>query len=217
MKGRSGLKVVIGLILTFVFITGAAFAFRFLNIRYVDASYPLKYKDEIEAASKKYGVEKSLIYGVIKTESNFDPDAQSGAGAVGLMQIMPDTFEWMQTYYKDENNYKFEDLKDPAINIDYGVEVLSILSKRYENEETMLCAYNGGAGNVDKWLDNKEYSDDGITLKVVPFPETDNYRKRVEQNKSIYHELYFSNEEISKASGQDISKASDNNNTNNYR
>ena len=81
----------------------------------------------------------------------------------------------------------------------------------------MLCAYNGGAGNVDKWLDNKEYSDDGITLKVVPFPETDNYRKRVEQNKSIYHELYFSNEEISKASGQDISKASDNNNTNNYR
>ena len=50
---------------------------------------------------------------------------------------------------------------------------------------------NGGLGNVDKWLDNKDYSDDGKTLKVVPFPETDNYRKLVEQNKSIYEQLYF--------------------------
>jgi soluble lytic murein transglycosylase len=107
------------------------------------------------------------------------------------MQLMPDTFEWLQTYYKDENDYKFEDLTDPAINIDYGVELLSILSKRYENEETMLCAYNGGLGNVDKWLDNKDYSDDGKTLKVVPFPETDKYHKLVEQNKSIYYQLYF--------------------------
>ena len=56
----------------------------------------------------------------------------------------------------------------------------------------MLCAYNGGLGNVDEWLSNPEYSDDGKTLKVVPFPETDNYRKLVAQNKSIYKKLYFS-------------------------
>lgn len=194
MKNKNGIKFIIGIVVTLVFVVGAAVALRVANKVYVSSSYPLKYKTEIEAASKKYGVEKSLIYGVIKTESNFDPDAESAAGAVGLMQIMPDTFEWLQSYYKDENTYNFEDLKDPVINIDYGVELLSILSKRYENEETMLCAYNGGPGNVDKWLDNKEYSDDGITLKVVPFPETDKYRKLVEQNKSIYHELYFPSE-----------------------
>ena len=153
--------------------------------------YKTSYSNYVEKYAEEYNVDPLLIYSIIKAESNFDPDAKSSAGALGLMQLMPDTFEWLQTYYKDENDYKFEDLTDPAINIDYGVELLSILSKRYENEETMLCAYNGGLGNVDKWLDNKDYSDDGKTLKVVPFPETDKYRKLVEQNKSIYYQLYF--------------------------
>ena len=108
------------------------------------------------------------------------------------MQLMPDTFTWLQTYYKEENNYVFEDLTTPEISIDYGVQLLSILSTMYEVEDTMLCAYNGGLGNVDEWLSNPEYSDDGKTLKVVPFPETDNYRKLVAQNKSIYKKLYFS-------------------------
>lgn len=196
MKKGSKISFVIGVVLTLVLVVGGAFALRFLNNAYTNASYPLKYQAEIEAASKKYGVDKSLICGVIKTESNFDPEARSSAGALGLMQLMPDTFEWLQTYYKEENHYTFEDLKDPAVSIDYGVELLSILSKRYENEDTMLCAYNGGLGNVDKWLDNKDYSDDGITLKSVPFPETDKYRRLVAQNKSIYHELYFPSDSL---------------------
>ncbi len=190
-KKKINIKIIVSIAVIIVILVSAAFILKKANSVYTQASYPLKYQNEIDAASKKYGVDKSLIYGVIKTESNFDPDAKSSAGALGLMQLMPDTFEWLQTYYKDENDYKFEDLTDPAINIDYGVELLSILSKRYENEETMLCAYNGGLGNVDKWLDNKDYSDDGKTLKVVPFPETDKYRKMVEQNKSIYYQLYF--------------------------
>jgi len=190
-KKKINIKIIVSIAVIIVILVSAAFILKKANSVYTQASYPLKYQNEIDAASKKYGVDKSLIYGVIKTESNFDPDAKSSAGALGLMQLMPDTFEWLQTYYKDENDYKFEDLTDPAINIDYGVELLSILSKRYENEETMLCAYNGGLGNVDKWLDNKDYSDDGKTLKVVPFSETDKYRKLVEQNKSIYYQLYF--------------------------
>ena len=108
------------------------------------------------------------------------------------MQLMPSSFECLQTFYKEENDYEFEDLKDPALNIDYGVELLAILSDRYEVEDTMICAYNGGLGHVDEWLRNPEYSDDGKHLKAVPFPETDNYRKLVAQNKSIYKKLYFS-------------------------
>ena len=69
---------------------------------------------------------------------------------------------------------------------------MAILSEMYEVEDTMICAYNGGLGNVDSWLENPEYSDDGKHLKVVPFLETDNYRKLVAQNKSIYQKLYFS-------------------------
>jgi len=172
-------------------IVGIAYGFRFLNQKTLNDSYPLAYEKEIGAASEKYHVDKTLIYGIIKTESNFNPDAKSSAGAIGLMQIVPDTFTWMQTYYKEENNYQFEDLYDPVISIDYGTELLSILLKKYENEDTAICAYNGGVGNVDNWLQDPAYSDDGKTLKVVPFTETENYRKLVAQNKSIYHQLYF--------------------------
>lgn len=173
-------------------IVGLALIIRNANNSYVDESYPLKYEKEVNAASEKYGVDKALIYGIIKTESNFDSDAESNAGALGLMQLMPESFEWLQTFYKEDNDYQFEDLKDPAVNIDYGVELLSILSDMYEVEDTMICAYNGGLGNVDQWLQNPQYSDDGKHLKVVPFTETDNYRKLVAQNKSIYKKLYFS-------------------------
>ena len=142
---RITLKTVIALLVTAAVITGAAFGLKYLNKKYTEDAYPLSYEQEIEAASKKYGVDKALIYGVIKTESDFDPKAKSSAGAIGLMQLMDDTFTWMQTYYKDENSYVFEDLYDPAINIDYGVEVLSVLIKRYDgNEDTAVCAYNGG-------------------------------------------------------------------------
>ena len=186
------IKAIAAMAIIIAVLISGAFLLKKANSVYTENSYPLKYEKEIDAASKKYGVDKALIYGVIKTESNFVPDARSSAGALGLMQLMPDTFEWLQTYYKDENDYTFEDLADPAINIDYGAELLSILSKRYENEETMLCAYNGGLGNVDEWLADPQYSDDGKTLKAVPFNETNNYRRLVEQHKSIYNKLYFS-------------------------
>lgn len=185
------IKAVVLLILAFFAIAGVAYMFRRTNEKVIDNDYPLKYEREISAAAEKYGVDKALVYGIIKTESNFDPEAESPAGALGLMQFMPSTFEWLQTYYREENNYVFEDLKDPAVCIDYGVQLLSILSEMYEVEDTMLCAYNGGLGNVDEWLQDPEYSDDGKHLKAVPFPETDNYRKLVAQNKSIYQKLYF--------------------------
>lgn len=187
-------KIKAGIYMAIVMITlvGLALIIRNANKEYVDDSYPLKYENEVNAASAKYGIDKALIYGIIKTESNFDAEAESNAGALGLMQLMPSSFEWLQTFYKEENDYEFEDLKDPALNIDYGVELLAILSEMYEVEDTMICAYNGGLGNVDSWLQNPEYSDDGKHLKAVPFPETDNYRKLVAQNKSIYKKLYFS-------------------------
>ena len=187
-------QITAALILAAVFfgMIGIAYGLKHVNREYTYSDYPLKYEKEVNEAAKKYKVDKALIYGIIKTESNFDPNAQSGAGALGLMQLMPDTFTWLQTYYKEENSYVFEDLTTPEISIDYGVQLLSILSTMYEVEDTMLCAYNGGLGNVDSWLSNPEYSDDGKTLKVVPFPETDNYRKLVAQNKRIYKKLYFS-------------------------
>lgn len=185
------IKTLVFILVTFGLIALAAVGLRMLNKTAVDTSYPLKYEKEINAAAEKYGVDKALIFAVIKTESDFDPDARSHAGAIGLMQIVPDTFTWMQTYYKDENSYDFDDLYDPALNIDYGAEVLSVLLEMYEAEETAVCAYNAGLGHVNDWLADTEYSDDGKTLKKIPFKESENYVRLVERNKSIYNKLYF--------------------------
>lgn len=169
-----------------------ACAFKKASKEYTSETYPLKYKAEVMEASEKYDISPALIYGVIKTESNFKPQSESNAGAVGLMQLTEDTFIWLQTYYKDENELSFEDLKEPEINIDYGTHVLSILFDMYQDEKTVLCAYNAGMGTVDDWLENKEYSEDGKTLTTVPYPETDNYHRLVMQNESVYNKLYFS-------------------------
>ena len=114
-----------GLICVLVIAAICAIGLRTANDKYVADSYPLKYEDEVEAAAKKYNVDKYLVYGVIKTESNFDPDARSSVGAIGLMQLMPDTFDWIQTYYVDEDykKYTVKDLDDPAVNIDYGKQL----------------------------------------------------------------------------------------------
>ncbi len=171
-----------------------SYGLKALHDKYIYDTYPLKYQTEVEAASKKYGVDKYLIYGIIKTESDFDPDAVSPAGAIGLMQITPDTFEWIQTYYVEEEykDYTVDDLYNSGINIDYGTNILSVLLDMYGNEDTAVCAYNAGIGHVDSWLEDENYSDDGKTLKEVPFGETENYRHIVAQNKSCYIRLYNS-------------------------
>ncbi len=192
MKRKIKAKTMISLVFVLAALACVAVVLRFANQRMTEKSFPRKYEKEISAASEQYGVDQALIYSVIKTESNFDPDAKSPAGAMGLMQIMPETFEWMRTSYKDSAEHEVEDLYDPAINIDYGVHYLSILLKMYQDEETAVCAYNAGCANVDRWLQNPDYSDDGKTLKNVPYEETDNYRQRIREYKSIYQKLYFS-------------------------
>lgn len=180
------------IVLVFCSMIAISFLLRRANESYTHSSYPLLYVSEIRTAAEKYDVDIALICGIIKTESNFDPDAESDAGAYGLMQLTEDTFIWMQTFYREGNDYTFSDLSDPALNIDYGTQVISVLLEMYKDEDTAVCAYNGGLGNVDEWLADPQYSDDGIHLKTVPFPETENYRHLVAQNKSIYRQLYFS-------------------------
>ncbi len=185
MVGICLTAVVVGIFVT-------ALGLKTAHDKYVYSSYPMKYEKEVEQAAKKYNVDKYLIYGVIKTESNFDPTAVSAVGAIGLMQIMPDSFEWIQTYYADEEyqDYTVGDLVNAEINIDYGTHMLSLLLDMFESEDAAVCAYNAGPGNVSAWLENKEYSDDGKSFKYVPVAETEEYRKRVAQNKSIFKRLY---------------------------
>lgn len=154
------------------------------------AEHPLSYSTEIKNASQKYGVPEALIYALIKTESGFDPNAISKVGAVGLMQLMPSTFEDLTENFLRENLPESA-LYDPATNINYGVYYLSWLYSKFENWETVIAAYNAGLGEVYDWLKNPSYSDDGVTLKHIPIDETRAYVRKVTSARETYERLYF--------------------------
>jgi soluble lytic murein transglycosylase len=152
-------------------------------------AYPQDYAEYVTVYAEKYGVPEELVYAVIRTESDFDSGAVSSAGAVGLMQLMPQTFKWLT----DEILFEHMEsgmIYDPETNIRYGTYYLSRLYDRYGNWEVALAAYNGGPGNVDKWLENDRYADGEGGLKRIPFRETRHFVVRVTDAWDMYERLY---------------------------
>lgn len=156
------------------------------------ASYPRKYAAQVERACKEYNLERALVYGLIRQESKFNPNARSSAGARGLMQITPDTFQWLQSKMDqtDKRAYTEEDLYDPDVNIRFGCKFLSMLLKEFSDRRTALAAYNAGRGRVGQWLQDPAYSHDGKTLSLIPFAETSAYTQKVLANCEKYRQLY---------------------------
>ena len=150
--------------------------------------YPQRYDDFVETYTAAHGLEKSFVYAVIKCESGFDPKAVSPVGARGLMQIMPETFEWLQS--KTGENNDLDALFDPETSVRYGCMLYEILLRQFPSPHTAVCAYHAGMGNVEKWLQDPKYSDDGKTLKNIPFPATAHYADKVMRVQKIYQKLY---------------------------
>ena len=178
----------------FIFIIVSVFVLLFFNRYFMKQIYPLKYENIVKIYSKEYNLRESLIFAVIKVESNFRKDAVSKAGAIGLMQIMKETFNWLKQKENIENkdiviNYK--NLFDIRTNIKFGAYFLDYLICKYKDEKVALYAYNAGTGNVDKWLKDKSYSKDGKSLFRVPFKETEEYIKKVVKTEKMYKKLYF--------------------------
>ncbi len=137
------------------------------------------YRQIAEVYAEEYSLDISLVMAVMECESGFDPGAVSPAGACGLLQLMPDTFEWMA---KGEEL----DIFSPEDNTRIGCKYLAYLFKRFEDEPTVLAAYNAGEGNVRRWLSDEYLSEDGKTLQAIPFPETSEYVARVLRAKEKY-------------------------------
>ncbi len=168
---------------------GLGFLTDFIITCFEKNAYPRGYAEYAEVYAERYGVPESLVFAVIRTESDFDSGAVSGAGAVGLMQMMPDTFGWLT------DEVLFEHLEngmlyDPETNIRYGTYYLSYLYDRYGDWELALAAYNGGPGNVDEWLENDRYTDGEGGLKRIPFKETRQFVNRVTDARDMYERLY---------------------------
>ena len=180
------LKIVTAVALT---LTLGIVLFRMAYRVCLEAIYPVKYEEYVTAYAEEYGLEPSLVYAVIHAESRFKPDAESSAGAKGLMQLMDATDEWVRTSVLGEDAPP-EQIYEPEVNIRCGCKVLQIVLGQFENTETALAAYNAGSGNVSNWLKNSEYSDDGVTLKYIPVTETRNYVTRVLRAQKMYQSLY---------------------------
>lgn len=124
----------------------------------------------------KYRVQKHLVEAVMHAESKFDQKAVSHVGAVGMMQLMPKTAEWIA----QEGELQYTDLKEPRQNIMLGTWYIDYLLKKYHNNEVLvLAAYNAGRGNVDEWITEYGWKDDFTNIKEIPFPETREFVKLV--------------------------------------
>lgn len=152
-------------------------------------TYKLLYQSEILACADEFSLDPYLIAAVIHVESSNRPEAVSPKGAIGLMQIMPSTGEWIASKFAMQG-LNAESLNDPMTNIRMGCWYLRYLLNKYGGiESTALAAYNAGPGNVDKWLADPLYGN-GTTLENIPYAETAAYAKKVQSAKEKYKELY---------------------------
>ncbi len=152
--------------------------------------YPLKFREEIIKYGNMHKIDPPLLAALIKTESSFVPGAESKKGAKGLMQITPSTGKWIA----DTVGIKEFDesmLFDPETNIMLGSWYIGYLTNYYSGSfQLVFAAYNGGSGNVDKWLRDKNYSSNGAVLDTIPFPETRKFLLKLKKNYSIYRQIY---------------------------
>lgn len=148
--------------------------------------YPLKYKETVFERADKYGLESALVFAIIKIESGFDANAESNKGAKGLMQITPATAEYVSAI----SGISEYDLFIPDDNVELGCFYLKYLLNKFGVCETAVAAYNAGEGNVVRWLEKNEYSDDNKNLTNIPFPETREYIKKFRKSFEKYKKLY---------------------------
>lgn len=162
---------------------GASAALSFIDRRL----YPIRYSVYVGYYSGVYGVPEEIVYAVILTESRFQRDAVSRAGACGLMQLMPATYEAVA--YELERIPDEIMIFDPGTNICCGVYLLSKLYEKYGCWETAFAAYNAGEAAVDLWISDDRYSGSG-RLTHIPYSETAGYVKKVRCAAESYKKIY---------------------------
>lgn len=154
-------------------------------------THPRDFSEFVVRYAEEYKVPETICYSIIKCESSFDSTAVSKAGAIGLMQLMPDTFTYLSARTGD--NYEKGMLYDPETNIRYGIYYLSMLYDRFGVWETVFAAYNAGPTRVQEWIDSGKADESGH-LTEIPIAETAAYVKRVTTAIEKYEKLYYTNQ-----------------------
>ncbi len=156
-----------------------------------DLGLPLANTSVIRQQAAEKHLDPALIAAVIYAETKFDPRA-SAAGAQGLMQIMPQTAEFL-AHRSGATTFTTADLATPQVNIAYGSYYLRYLLDEYHGNKTFaLAAYNGGESNVDRWIATARAAGHTLTVQGIPFPETRAYVQKVLHAQVEYRQKYAS-------------------------
>lgn len=147
---------------------------------YLRARYPLEYEHILRAHGESRGLDPALLAAVVYVESRFDPNAESEAGALGLMQLLPETARGI-ALRTGGDRFLVADLRDPELNVRYGSWYLRNLLDRFGTVEFALAAYHAGQGNVDDWRRRGA---------GIAFPETRDYIRRVTELERVYRRIY---------------------------
>jgi soluble lytic murein transglycosylase len=159
----------------------------------LEITFPRPYRRQIEERAAGAGIAPEILFGLIRTESAFQPGIVSRAGAAGLTQLMPETAAETSGRLKRLGgpDYKADpDLLNPDINIHLGAAYLGYLMDRLENPLLALLAYNGGINRVRRWRAASALADD-LFLETVEFTETREYGRRVLSAAAVYRYLYY--------------------------
>ncbi len=157
-----------------------------------EAVYRTEYEEEVESSAERYGVDKALVYAVIKTESNFNANAKSDIGAVGIMQITEQTFDWLSWRLKTDE-YAFEDLYEPKVCIEYGTYFLGYLCEKYNDIGLAVAAYHAGAGKVDSWIESGDIDPENFSPEDIKGAKTAHYVEKVLKAYKKYSDILTKN------------------------
>ena len=154
-------------------------------------SLPLAHSDVIRQQAAEKHLDPALVAAVIYAETKFQP-RDSAAGAVGLMQVMPQTALFL-AHRSGAKTFTTGDLENPQVNIAYGSYYLRYLLDEYHGNLTLaLAAYNGGESNVDHWVAEARADGQSLTVADIPFPETRAYVAKVLHARDQYRHKYAS-------------------------
>jgi soluble lytic murein transglycosylase len=157
------------------------------ELTYWQARYPFPFFEEITTWSQKRQLNPFLVTALIRQESRFEPKIRSVAGAVGLMQVMPSTGEWIAQKI-DLKEYNKE---NPQDNMRLGTWYLDHTHEQYDNNSMLaIASYNAGPGNVSRWLRTLNTRDPDEFVEAIPFEETRGYVRQVFGNYWNYLRLY---------------------------
>lgn len=151
--------------------------------------YPIMFVEEIGYWSEQAGIDPYLTAALIQVESGFRTEAVSPKGAVGLMQLMPDTATWIGERH-NITVHRPEDLFDPGLNIQIGTLYLGYLMGLFTTEAAALAAYNGGQGNVSRWLAEGIWDGQLETVNQIPFRETRAYVRKLKFTTEFLRLIY---------------------------